>query len=88
MVEFFPRKENYETERLEFLDRGDYFSMTSIGNDDFEIFIIVESGTTVTLTDENEIPAVSLKTGQVFFFTKDFPVYPLNLTITYSHQPQ
>ena len=85
MVEFFPQ-ENRKTERLDTLKVGDYFSTVPVGDDDFEIFIVVRSKPNTILINADEIPVVSLKTGNLLPFTREFIVYPLDLQVYYSHQ--
>lgn len=87
MVEFFPQ-ENPKVIRLDTLKVGDCFSIEPVGDDNFEIFIVVRSKTNAILKNTDEIPAVSLKTGRLWLFPKEFVVYPLDLEVYYSHQWQ
>lgn len=87
MIEFFPQA-NFKVERLNTLEVGACFSTIPVGNSGFEIFIVVRYRPNTTLINENEIPAVSLKTGHLFHFSGDFSVYPLDLTVAYSHQSE
>ena len=79
MVEFFP-KGNPKIRRLDTLKVGDCFSIYAIGHSDFEIFTITDS------VKNDMISAVSLKTGNLLPFTREFVVYPLDLKVIYSHQ--
>lgn len=82
MIEVIPKQKGYRTEQLKSLGIKDCFSMYPAGDDNFEIFLITD------YPEDSGIPAVSLKTGHYFFFTEDFSVYPLDLTVAYSHQPE
>lgn len=85
MVEFYPQ-EIHKTERLDTLKVGAYFSTVPVGDDDFEIFIVVRSKPNTILINADEIPVVSLKTGNLLPFAREFVVYPLDLQVYYSHQ--
>lgn len=85
MVEFFPQ-EIAKVERLDTLKIGAYFSIDPVGDDDFEIFIIIGFKPNTILGGEDEIPVVSLKTGNLYTFTGELVVYPLDLQVNYSHQ--
>ena len=85
MVEFFSQ-EVPKVERLDTLKIGACFSVNPVGDDDFEIFILIGFKPITILVDEDETPAVSLKTGSLRLFPKEFVVYPLDLQVYYSHQ--
>lgn len=85
MIEFFPQ-ENPKVERLDTLKVGDCFSVEPVGDDNFEIFIVVRSKINAILRNTDEISVVSLKTGILRLFPKELAVYPLNLQVRYSHQ--
>lgn len=85
MVVFFPQ-ENPKVIRLDTLKVGDCFSIEPIWDDNFEIFIVVRSNPNTILVSEDEIPAVSLKTGKLLPFTREFAVYPLDLQVFYKCQ--
>ena len=85
MVEFFPQ-ENPKVVRLNTLKVGDCFSVEPVGDENFEIFIIVRSKINAILKNTDEISVVSLKTGILCLFPKEFAVYPLDLQVYYSHQ--
>ena len=87
MIEFYPQ-EIHKVERLDTLKIGAYFSVDPLGDDDFEIFIVIGFKPNTILVGVNEISAVSLKTGRLLPFPKEFAVYPLDLQVYYSHQWQ
>ena len=87
MVKFSPQ-ENPKVGLVKTLKVGDCFSVDPIGDDDFEIFIVVSSKPNTILTDANKIAAVSLKTGNLLPFTRELVVYPLDLQVTYNCQYQ
>lgn len=85
MIEFYPQ-EISKVERLDTLKIGACFSVDPVGDDDFEIFIVIGFKPNTILVGANEIPVVSLKTGSLRLFPKEFVVYPLDLQVYYSHQ--
>ena len=85
MVVFYPQ-EIVKVERLDTLKIGDCFSIDPVGDDNFEIFIVVKSNPNTILVSVDEIPAVSLKTGKLLPFTREFAVYPLDLQVFYKCQ--
>ena len=85
MIKFYPQKIP-EVERLDTLKVGNCFSVEPVGDDNFEIFIVVRSKINAILKNTDEISVVSLKTGILCLFPKELAVYPLNLQVRYSHQ--
>ena len=85
MIEFYPQ-EIPKVERLDTIKIGACFSVDPVGDDDFEIFIVIGFKQNTILVSADEIPAVSLKTGSLWLFPKEFAVYSLNLQVYYSHQ--
>lgn len=87
MIKFYPQ-EIAKVERLDTLKIGACFSVAPVGDDDFEIFIVVGFKPNTILVGANEIPVVSLDTGDLCTFTGGLVVYPLDLQVNYSHQRQ
>lgn len=87
MVEFFPQ-EIAKVERLDTLKIGACFSIDPVGDDNFEIFIVIGFKPNTILVSEYEIPVVSLKTGDLCTFPRELVVYPLDLQVNYSQQWQ